>query len=43
MLDLLEMNETERQEREETASDTPEEVEFACVYFTYYPYLTANS
>ena len=37
MLDLLErFNGTEQ---EESSSDTPDEVEFACVYFTYYPYL----
>ena len=30
-------------EREESAADTPDEVKFACVYFTYYPYLCANN
>ena len=39
MLDLLELNETEQQEQRESCSETPDEVEFACVYFTYYPYL----
>ena len=41
MLDLLDLyNGTQR---EESSPDTPDEVKFACVYFTYYPYLTANS
>lgn len=30
-------------EREESTSDTPDEVGFACMYFAYYPYLTANA
>lgn len=30
-------------EREESTSDTPDEVGFACMYFAYYPYLTANT
>ena len=39
MLDLLDLyNGTER---EESSSDTPDEVKFARVYFTYYPYLYA--
>lgn len=29
-------------EREESTSDTPEEVAFARVYFTFYPYWNAN-
>lgn len=27
----------------ESTSDTPDEVGFACMYFAYYPYLTANA
>ena len=30
-------------EREESASDTPDEVGFAWMYFAYYPYLTGNA
>lgn len=30
-------------EFKESASDTPDEVEFACIYFAFYPYLTANA
>ena len=41
MLDLLEL--FDGTEREESSSDTPDEVKFARVYFTYYPYLNANS
>ena len=41
MLDLLDLY--DGTEREESTADTPDEVEFACVYFTYYPYLYANS
>ena len=41
MLDLLDLyNGTER---EESTTDTPDEVEFACAYFAYYPYLFANT
>lgn len=41
MLDLLDLfNGTEG---EESASDTPDEVAFACIYFAYYPYLSANN
>ena len=41
MLDLLGLyNGTER---EESSSDTPDEVQFARVYLTYYPYLSANN
>ena len=41
MLDLLDLY--DGTEREESTADTPDEVEFACVYFTYYPYLYANT
>ena len=41
MLDLLGL--FDGTERKESSSDTPDEVKFACVYFTYYPYLNANS
>lgn len=41
MLDLLDL--FGGTEREESSSDTPDEVEFACVYFAYYPYWTANT
>lgn len=30
-------------EQEAIASDTPDEVGFACMYFAYYPYLTVNA
>lgn len=41
MLDLL--NLSDGTEREESLSDTPEEVAFASIYFAYYPYLYANT
>lgn len=41
MLDLLSL--FKGTEREESSSDTPDEVEFACIYFSYYPYLNANA
>ena len=41
MLDLLGLSGAA--EREESSSDTPDEVKFARVYFTYYPYLSANN
>ena len=43
MLDLDILGLSDEAEREESSSDTPDEVEFACVYFTYYPYLYANT
>lgn len=41
MLDLL--NLFKGTECEESSSDTPNEVEFACIYFSYYPYLNATA
>lgn len=41
MLDLLDL--FDGTEREESLSDTPEEVVFASIYFAYYPYLYANN
>ena len=41
MLDILGLS--DETEREESSSDTPDEVEFACVYFAYYPYIYANN
>ena len=41
MLDLLEI--FDGTELEESSADTPDEIKFARVYFTYYPYLTANN
>lgn len=38
MLDLL--NIFKGTEREESSAYTPNEVEFARIYFTYYPYLS---
>ena len=43
MLDLDILGLSEAAEREESSSDTPDEVKFACVYFAYYPYIYANS
>ena len=40
MLDLLDL--FGGTEREESASDTPDEVKFAWIYSAYYPYLNAN-
>ena len=41
MLDILGLSDAA--EREESSSDTPDEVKFARVYFAYYPYLYANN
>ena len=41
MLDLLDLY--DGAERKESAADTPDEVQFARVYFTYYPYLCAGN
>lgn len=41
MLDLLSL--FKGTEREESSPDTPDEVEFACIYFSYYPDLNANA
>ena len=44
MLDAFEMfGLSDETEREESSSDTPDEVEFACVYFAWYPYIYANN
>ena len=44
MLDTLDiLGLSEETEREESSSDTPDEVKFACVYFAYYPYICANN
>ena len=43
MLDLNILSLSEEAEREESSSDTPDEVKFACVYFAYYPYIYANN
>ena len=43
MLDLDILSLSEEAEREESSSDTPDEVKFACVYFAYYPYIYANN
>lgn len=41
MLDIIDL--FGAAEREESVSDTPDEVGFACTYFAYYPYLNANA
>ena len=41
MLDIL--GRSENAEREESSSDTPDEVKFASVYFAWYPYIYANN
>ena len=44
MLDTLDiLGLSEEAEREESSSDTPDEVKFACVYFAWYPYIYANN
>ena len=43
MLDLNILGLSEEAEREESSSDTPDEVKFACVYFAFYPYIYANN
>ena len=43
MLDFDFLGLSENAEREESSSDTPDEVKFACVYFAYYPYIYANN
>ena len=43
MLDLDILGLSEEAEREESSSDTPDEVKFACVYFAWYPYIYANN
>ena len=41
MLDILGLSDAT--EREESSSDTTDEVKFACVYFAWYPYIYANN
>ena len=41
MLDILGLS--EEAEREESSSDTPDEVKFAWAYFAFYPYIYANN
>ena len=43
MLDFDVLGLSEAAEREESSSDTPDEVKFACVYFAFYPYIYANN
>ena len=43
MLDFDFLGLSEKAERKESSSDTPDEVKFACVYFSYYPYICANN
>ena len=40
-LDILGLS--DETEREESSSDTPDEVKFACVYLAWYPYIYANN
>ena len=43
MLDFDFLGLSDAAEREESSSDTPDEVKFACVYFAWYPYIYANN
>ena len=41
--DFLGLSDEAEREEEESSSDTPDEVKFACVYFAWYPYIYANN